>query len=176
MKIKNRIGEKYGRLLVVGFSDKKIRGRVTFACLCDCGNSINVVSYSLKEGNTTSCGCFREELRVKRKTTHGKRKTNLYGVWANIKQRCRNKNASSFLWYGGVGIRLCEEWNDFEKFYSWAKSHGYKEGLSIDRIDSKLGYSPDNCQWITRSENSKKRIAEKGNPSSRDNRSPVHAK
>lgn len=84
--------------------------------------------------------------------------TRLYNIWRGMKQRCCNPNNSHYYDYGGRGITVCDEWlHDFDAFESWAKSHGYKEDLTIDRIDNNKGYSPNNCQWITRSQNSAKR-------------------
>lgn len=74
-----------------------------------------------------------------------------------MKGRCYNKNNKSYLNYGGKGVELCEEWkNDFISFYEWAINNGYDDSLTIDRIDPDKNYSPDNCQWLTKSENSLK--------------------
>lgn len=63
--------------------------------------------------------------------------------------------------YGGRGIRICREWaNEYLVFKKWALSHGYEDDLTIDRIDSSGGYSPENCQWLSNSENVKKRWVE----------------
>lgn len=71
-----------------------------------------------------------------------------------MKQRCYNKNRRQYKWYGAKGIRVCDEWlNSYANFEEWALSHGYVEGLSIDRIDSEKDYMPDNCRWITMNEN-----------------------
>lgn len=83
-------------------------------------------------------------------------KTKIYSIYANIKYRCFNPNHHEFHNYGGKGVTMCEEWlgkDGFINFYNWAITHGYKEGLSIDRIDENGNYEPTNCQWITKSEN-----------------------
>lgn len=79
----------------------------------------------------------------------------LYKIWVNIRQRCRNKNCPDYRYYGGKGISICEEWDDFNSFASWSLEHGYDKNLTIDRIKSNEGYEPDNCRWITQSKNSK---------------------
>lgn len=82
----------------------------------------------------------------------------LLAIFRQMKTRCYNKNNPSYPRYGKKGIKICDEWmNDRRTFVEWALSHGYKEGLTIDRIDPDKGYSPDNCQWLTRSENSHKK-------------------
>lgn len=83
----------------------------------------------------------------------GKKRTRLYNTWLNMKQRCYNENVESFKYYGGAGITICDEWkNDFESFKEWALSNGYKNNLTIDRIDVHGNYEASNCRWITNSE------------------------
>ena len=77
----------------------------------------------------------------------------IYKVWSGIKQRCFNPNSNRYKNYGGRGISICDEWkNSFETFCKWALENGYKEGLSIDRIDHEKDYEPSNCRWATREE------------------------
>ena len=75
-------------------------------------------------------------------------KTKLYVMWKNIRQRCYNPKNNSFKYYGAKGIKMCEDWNIFNNFQLWAKSNGYKEGLSIERIDVSKNYEPQNCKFI----------------------------
>ena len=89
---------------------------------------------------------------------HGGTGTKLFNVWVSMRQRCSNANNPEYKNYGARGIRVCGEWDEFEHFKEWALEHGYKEGLSIDRIDNDGCYTPANCRWATLSmQNSNRR-------------------
>lgn len=152
------IGEKYGRLTVVAF-DRFQNHKTYWRCACDCGLSTTVSGNNLRSGNTKSCGClFKEKIRetgkknVKHGESHSKR-SRLYTIWCGMRQRCSNPNREAYRLYGGKGIKVCNEWNDYEAFKLWAINNGYADNLSIDRIDPNKDYCPENCRWITPSEN-----------------------
>lgn len=152
-KLIDLTGNRYGRLIVVGRAEDRIqsngRHRVFWKCHCDCGKDIEVLGDNLKQGRTTSCGCYSAELISKLRSTHRETKTKLYGVWCAIKTRCYNPHSTYYNRYGGRGVYMCDEWkNDFTAFRDWAHKNGYNEGLSIDRIDNDRGYFPDNCRWV----------------------------
>jgi hypothetical protein len=81
---------------------------------------------------------------------HGYKHTRIYHIWIDIRQRCNNPHNHAYANYGGRGIKVCEDWNNFTAFLSWSKSNGYSDNLTIDRIDVNKGYCPDNCRWVSR--------------------------
>lgn len=138
-------GERYNNLTVIEF-DKKIN---KWKCKCDCGNITYVSKSNLRGGGVKSCGC----LRHKPTHTHNLSHTKIYQIWNGMKNRCYNPNLVDYKNYGARGITVCNEWrNSFETFYEWAIKNGYKEGLTIERIDNNDGYKPNNCKWITKGE------------------------
>lgn len=137
-------------------------------CKCDCGKTVLIQGTRIKNKASKSCGCDAVEKTIKRCTTHNKTHTRLHSIWNSMKSRCNNPNRKCYCYYGGKGIKVCDEWSkDFMSFYNWAISNGYSDELTLDRIDGDKNYSPDNCRWATRHE---QRINQKRNKRSDESR------
>lgn len=152
-KKKDLSGMRFGKLVSVREAGKK-NGAYVWECVCDCGNTVQVIGFDLTRGHSKSCGCSRTDRITAYRRTHGLSDSRLYTIWNGMKERCYNTNATNYSFYGGKGVAICAEWSDnFLAFYEWAMKNGYKDELTIDRKDSNGDYCPSNCQWITRSEN-----------------------
>lgn len=163
-KVNDISGIRFGNLVVDSFAEiRHGKGGHTSSywnCTCDCGNHVVVSRGSLKAGNVMSCGCLKAHKNKERFTKHGQSGTRIYKIFTMMKARCENPNNGAYQYYGGRGITICDEWHGehgFENFLKWALINGYKENLTIDRIDVNGNYEPSNCCWIPFSEQGKNR-------------------
>ena len=155
----------YFKVLSYNGKDPKYNAH-TWKCECRCGKVIILRTEVINSKKTKSCGCTRKTVFVKGhpygkrfKPTHGLSKHPLFRVWGRIFERCYTikPNNKNYPHYRGKGIKIYEGWiNNFKSFYDWAIQRGWKQGLSIDRIDSNGNYEPSNCEFVTRAENSKR--------------------
>lgn len=154
---KDLIGQRFGRWTVISRAEDQVckdgYRNVMWNCRCDCGNEKAVRAKTLVSGQSKSCGCLQKELTSERAQKHGGFGTRLYHVWNSMRQRCNNPNSQAYHNYGGRGITICPEWDDYNVFREWAVGAGYDESAkrgeyTLDRIDVNKGYCPENCRFV----------------------------
>jgi len=146
-----------GRLIAIRPHGRNARGKRVWLCRCDCGNTVSIEANLITAKRQKSCGCLHSDNLRKRNTKHGQCGTRLYGIWLGMKRRCNNKNVTNYKNYGGRGIVICREWNDFAIFRKWSILNGYAHHLTIERQDNDGNYKPSNCCWIPKNKQSKNR-------------------
>jgi hypothetical protein len=121
-------------------------------CKCSCGNYVVLRKPHFVNNHTKSCGCLQKEKISKLNKSHGLSNSSTYKSWASMITRCNNKKTVQYKNYGGRGIKVCEEWLDFNNFL---KDMGEKpnELMQLDRINNDGDYCKENCKWSTSKEN-----------------------
>ena len=139
MKLTDRIGQRFGKLIVIEQAGRNNLKKVLWTCKCDCGNEINVVAGSLVTGNTASCGCVIPNFK------HGGWKNASYNTWRAMVRRCTRTYDKDYPRYGGAGVTVCDRWLDYISFVA---DMGEPIGdETLDRINTYGNYEPSNCRW-----------------------------
>ena len=155
--LKDLTGQAFGRLTVVSFAGS-VKGRTTWHCSCACGGTRTAVGSDLKNGRTMSCGCLQAQVRSSSHTRHGGRDWPEWRVWQSMIRRCHSPKATSFSYYGGRGIAVCDRWRQgadgLHGFECFIADMGRRPsgGLTLDRINNDGNYEPGNVRWATRRE------------------------
>ena len=151
-------GRKYNRWTVIGYDkERSTRDNKYWICQCECGTIKSLWRGNIVNGNSKSCGCWNKEAARNRKNAHHESKTRLYNVWVKMRSRCNDPKDKSYPRYGGRGITVCKEWENYFSFKEWAIKTGYDKDAkfgqcTIDRINVNGNYQPDNCRWISMKE------------------------
>src|ERR1043166_3973563 len=152
MRFIDRVGQRFGRLVVMRRGPPTPYGHIRWWCRCDCGNGTLVSRMNLTSGNTRSCGCLNREtasaLHVRHGASRPGRVLPLYKIWAGMWKRCTKPTERCYPRYGGRGITVCDRWRDYALF---ATDMGDRPGpgYSLDRINNAEGYYPGNVRWAT---------------------------
>lgn len=120
---------------------------------CSCGKTKRVRIHDVRQNNTRSCGCLRNERVRAALATHESSGEKLWMIWNDMRYRCDRPYHHAYKHYGARGITVCKEWRyDYLTFRDWAMKNGYKDGLVVARINTAGNYEPANCKCVPRSE------------------------
>lgn len=158
----NKLKPIDSRLTAIEFV-KTDRGKLT-RCQCSCGKECLVKGHRIVSGHSRSCSCYNKDITRKRSTKYYPVVKPIYFSFKSMMSRCYDNRVKGFRYYGGKGVRVCDEWyNNYQNFLDWSLANGWAEGLEIDkdiRGDGML-YSPDTCMWVTPLENTQNTTAHK---------------
>lgn len=150
IEVMNEIGNKYGKISVLNKTERS----GYYLVRCDCGEQftsrVNSIKYSTKLGATAHCKLCERKSKIK----HNLSQTRVYEIYKLMMRRCYDEANKSYPNYGARGIEVCANWHDIVVFNEWALSSGYADTLTLERIDVNGDYTPENCTWITKKQQS----------------------
>lgn len=146
-------GMRFGNLTALKEVGRSKDRHILWECICDCGKTVIVQSNRLTGNHTKSCGCIQKDAVTKHGDCRVKQKSRLYIVLRSMIARCEHPNRKEYAYYGGRGIKVCQDWKKYESFKEWAFANGYDENAdfgkcTIDRINVDGDYEPSNCRWV----------------------------
>ena len=158
----NLISRRFGSLVVVELLEITKSGRL-WRCVCDCGGEARKITSQLNRHPAIGCRRCEPQRRAAIHIQHGDArgdrnggKQRLYVIWKEMRTRCYNKNDSVYKYYGAKGVKICDEWSNYPAFRWLALMNGYHNELVIDRLNPDGDYHPDNCEWVTGTENTRR--------------------
>lgn len=169
----NLLGSRFGTLVVVEEHGASEDRGALWVCRCDCGNRIIRATRELRRVKRAACQECHARHMSDKFSVHGMSRSRdgrpdpLYKAWLSMRERCSNPAHPFYKNYGGKGVVICPEWDDFLPFKSWSEANGWRDipdvprgdRMSIDRIDPAGDYSPDNCRWVAHRVNASRKTA-----------------
>lgn len=162
-RYKDRVGDQHGRLTVISVAEKQGK-RVMWLCKCSCGNNKIIAGDNL--GYTKSCGCYQRERTIEAHFLHGhsirETRNREYRSWQAMRSRCLQPSCDGYKDYGGRGITICKQWDDFKVFLHDMGSR--PPNTTLDRKNNDGNYEPSNCRWATPKEQANNTRRRKSRP------------
>jgi hypothetical protein len=154
---KLKIGEKFGTRIIIEEMSQRKNGYIMYKVKCDCGDVV-ILNGSYLRTKNRPCKCCSAKKHTKKGKDHWaykhgmasrtKGKDRIYSIWISMRQRCNDINDQQYADYGGRGIKVSQEWNDFSTFY---QDMGERpKDMQLDRIDNDGNYCKENCKWSSR--------------------------
>lgn len=151
------IGQRFGSRTITFELPTRKNGYIMYEVTCDCGDITILNGSYLRTKNRPCKSCSAKINTVKGENhyaykhgmaTRTQGKDRIYAVWVSMRQRCNDPNDQQYNDYGGRGIKVCKEWDNFKIFYQ--EMGECPQGMQLDRVDNDLGYNKENCRWADR--------------------------